>query len=479
MRKLPLFLAGEEILLPTQYDVINPATEAVIASVSDAGYQEAMRAIDLAHASFEGWKNTPPVKRSDVLLRAYRKMQEEAPAIAEIITSENGKPLEEARQEVLFSSEYLRWFAEEARRSYGETIPSPMPGRRFFTTLEPIGVVGAIVPWNFPANMISRKCAPALAAGCPVVLKPAPETPLTALHLARILGEAGLPKGVLSVLPTSRAAEISKAFFDHPAIRMVSFTGSTVVGKKLMAQAAERVLRVGMELGGNAPIIVFEDADLDLAVRQTIAIKLLRVGGESCICANRIFVQDSIYDAFRTRIWAAMQKLKQAPGTEPGANLGPLITARAQKKIGELLEDAKTLGAKITQIPTTQKKGFFAPISLVEEISDKARLANEEIFGPVVPLYRFTTEEEAVLRANDVPYGLAAYLFTQNLSRAYRVGEALEAGFVGINDCGGYVHEVPMGGYKQSGIGREGGREGLREYLETKSWNIALQKNQA
>ncbi|MBS0652445.1 MAG: NAD-dependent succinate-semialdehyde dehydrogenase [Verrucomicrobia bacterium] len=475
MKQLPIFLAGEDVLLPTQYEVINPATEQTIASVSDAGYAEAMRAIDLAEKSFEGWKNTPPVKRADILLKAYYRMKEEVAAIAEIITSENGKPLEEAKQEVLFSSEYLRWFAEEGRRSYGETIPSPMPGRRFFTTLEPIGVVGAIVPWNFPANMILRKCAPALAAGCPVVLKPAPETPLTALHIARILGEAGLPKGVLSVLPTSRAAEISKAFFEHPAIRMVSFTGSTAVGKKLMADAASKVLRTGMELGGNAPVIVFEDADLDLAVEQIIAIKLLRVGGESCICANRIFVQDSIYEEFRNRIWAAMQKLKMGPGTEPGTHLGPLITAKAKIRIGELLTDAKMLGAKITQIPTNQQKGFFAPISLVEEVSDKARLANEEIFGPVVPLYRFSQEDEVVRRANAVPYGLAAYLFTQNLSRAYRVGGALEAGLVGINDCRGYVHEVPMGGYKESGIGREGGREGLREYLEIKTWNVGLQ----
>ncbi|MBX3719447.1 MAG: NAD-dependent succinate-semialdehyde dehydrogenase [Parachlamydiales bacterium] len=476
MKQLPVFLGGEDLLLPTQYDVINPATEQVIASVSDAGYDDAMSAIDMAQKSFEGWKNTPPVKRGDILLKAYAKMREEAGTIAEIITSENGKPLEEAKQEVLFSSEYLRWFAEEGRRSYGETIPSPMPGRQFFTTLEPIGVVGAIVPWNFPANMILRKCAPALAAGCPVVLKPAPETPLTALYIAKILGAAGLPKGVLSVLPTSRAAEISKAFFEHPAIRMVSFTGSTAVGKQLMAQAANKVLRVGMELGGNAPIIVFEDADLDLAVEQTIAIKLLRVGGESCICANRIFVHDAIYDAFRSKIWAAMQKLKMGPGTEPGTHLGPLITAKAKWKIGELLTDAKELGAKISQIPANQAKGFFAPISLVEEISDKARLANEEIFGPVVPLYRFKQEDEVIAQANAVPYGLAAYLFTQNLSRAYRVGGALEAGLVGINDCRGYVHEVPMGGYKESGIGREGGREGLREYLEVKTWNLGLQR---
>jgi succinate-semialdehyde dehydrogenase/glutarate-semialdehyde dehydrogenase len=474
MKKFPIFLGGEDVILPTQYDVINPATGEAIASVSDAGYAEAMRAIDLAEKSYEGWKNTPPAKRADILLKAHDKMQENVDAIAAIITSENGKPLEEARQEVLFSSEYLRWFAEEGRRSYGETVPSPMPGRRFFTTLEPIGVVGAVVPWNFPANMITRKCAPALAAGCPVVLKPAPETPLTSLYIAELLREAGLPSGVLSVLPTSRAPEISKAFFDHPAIRMVSFTGSTAVGKKLMAQAADKVLRVGMELGGNAPIIVFEDADIDLAVQQTISIKLLRVGGESCICANRIYVQASIYEEFRKRIWAAMQKLKMGPGTEAGVNLGPLITAKAKKKNEELLEDAKKLGAKIFQIPNAQDKGFFVPICLVEDSSEKARLANEEIFGPIVPLYRFTSEEEAIERANAVPYGLASYIFTQNLARAYRVGEAIQAGFVGINDCGGYVHEVPMGGYKQSGIGREGGREGLREYLEIKTWNIGL-----
>jgi succinate-semialdehyde dehydrogenase/glutarate-semialdehyde dehydrogenase len=475
MKNVPIFLGGEEVSLVPHYNIVNPATEAVIASVSDAGYTEAMRALDLAEKSFALWKNTPPKQRADILLKAYYAMHKEVASIAEIITSENGKPLEEAKQEVIFSSEYLRWFAEEARRSFGETVPSPMSGRRFFSTLEPIGVVGAITPWNFPANMITRKCAPALAAGCPVVLKPAPDTPLTALRIAKILHDAGLPKGVLSVLPTSRAPEISKAFFDHPATRMISFTGSTAVGKLLMAQAANKVLRVGMELGGNAPVIVFADADIELAVQQTIAIKLLRVGGESCICANRIFVEAPVYESFRELIWKKMQTLKMGPGTEPGVHLGPLITAKAKKKIEELLADAKSLGAQMTQMAMTQKKGFFMPMTLVEGIPDKARLANEEIFGPIVPLYRFSSEKEVVTRANGVPYGLAAYLFTRDLSRAYRVGEALEAGFVGINDCGGYVHEVPMGGYKQSGVGREGGREGLREYLEIKSWNIGIQ----
>lgn len=476
MKKISMCLGGEEVLLPTQYDVINPATEETIASVSDAGYEEAMQALDIAAKSFDLWKNTPPKQRADVLFKAYYKMQEELSSIAEIITMENGKPLEEAKQEVQFSAEYLRWFAEEARRSFGETVPSPTSGRRFFTTLEPIGVVGAITPWNFPANMITRKCAPALAAGCPVVLKPAPDTPLTALRIAKILTDAGLPKGVLSVLPTSRAPDISKAFFDHSATRMISFTGSTAVGKLLMAQAASKVLRVGMELGGNAPVLVFADADIDLAVQQTIAIKLLRVGGESCICANRIYIQDSIYEEFRERMWKKMQTLKMGPGTETGMQLGPLITAQAKRKIQGLLEDAKSQGAEVFQLPMTQKKGFFMPITLVEAIPEKARIANEEIFGPVVPLYRFSSEAEAIARANAVPYGLAAYLFTRDLSRAYRVGEALEAGLVGVNDCGGYVHEVPMGGYKQSGVGREGGREGLMEYLETKSWNIGIQK---
>ena len=476
MKKFPIFLAGEEVMLPTQYTIMNPATGEPLASVSDAGYAEAMRALDLAEKSFDGWRKTPPAKRGDVLLRAYHAMQEQASSIAELITSENGKPLEEAKIEVMFSSEYLRWFAEEARRTFGETVPTPARGRRFFTTLESIGVVGAITPWNFPANMITRKCAPALAAGCPVVLKPAPDTPLTALRIAKILHDAGLPKGVLSVLPTSRAPEISKAFFDHPATRAISFTGSTPVGKILMAQAASRVIRVGMELGGNAPILVFGDADLDLAVRHTIAIKLLRVGGESCICANRIYVEDPIYDDFRSRIWKEMQKLKMGPGTEPKVDLGPLINAKAVQKIEGLLEDAKKLGAKIAQVPMTQKRGFFMPITLAEAIPDNARLANEEIFGPVVPLYRFSTEQEAISRANGVPFGLAAYLFTQNLSRAFRVGEALEAGLIGINDCGGYVHEIPMGGYKQSGIGREGGREGIREYLEIKSWNLGIKE---
>ncbi|MBS0625595.1 MAG: NAD-dependent succinate-semialdehyde dehydrogenase [Verrucomicrobia bacterium] len=474
MKNLPLFLGGEDVLLSKQYSVINPATEEPIASVSDAGYKEAMRAIDLASQSFSLWRNTPPAKRADILLRAYAQMHKEKAHLAQIITSENGKPLQEAEVEVMFSAEYLRWFAEETRRSFGITVPSPDPKRRFFTTLEPIGIVGAIVPWNFPANMITRKCAPALAAGCPVVLKPAPETPLTALEIARILRDSGLPKGVLSVLPSSQAPEISKAYHDHPAIRMISFTGSTMVGKLLMQQATERVRRVSMELGGNAPVIVFDDARIDFAIQEIITLKFRRVGGESCICANRIFVHAAIYDEFREKFWNAMLKLKMGPGTEPGVDLGPVIAAKAKKRIEDLLADAKKQGAKIHQAPLHQHKGFFVPVTLVEEAPDECRLANEEIFGPIAALYKFDTEEEAILRANSVPYGLSAYFFTENISRVYRVGEALQSGFVGVNDCKGYVHEIPMGGFKESGVGREGGKEGLIEFLEIKSWNLSV-----
>lgn len=472
MKIAPLFLGGEEVTLSQHYPVINPATEEQIATVSDAGYEEAMQALDIASKSFETWKKMPPAARADILMKAYHAMREKSSTLAKIITSENGKPLKEAEAEVLFSSEYLRWFAEEARRTFGETIPSPDPKRRFFTTREPIGVVGAIVPWNFPANMITRKCAPALAAGCPVVLKPAPETPLTALYIAKILHEAGLPKGVLSVLPSNRAPEISKAFFDHPSVRAISFTGSTGVGKMLAEQAGKQIRRVGLELGGNAPAIVFEDADLDTAVREIIAIKFLRVGGESCICANRIFVQKSIYSKFRSKIWEAIEKLKMGDGTESGVDLGPVITAKSKKRLAELLDDAKQRGAKISQVPSTHKKGFFVPLTLLEDVPMDARLANEEIFGPILPLYSFSTEEEVIEKANSVPYGLSSYIFTESLSRAFRVGGAIEAGFVGINDGRGYVHEIPMGGYKQSGIGREGGKEGMHEYLEIKSWNI-------
>jgi len=476
MQKVPVILGCEEVMLSKQYQVINPATEEAIASVSDAGYAETMQALDLAQEGFKTWRQMTPAKRADILLSAYHKMQKEADRMAQTITSENGKPLEEAKQEALFSMEYLRWFAEEGRRGYGSTIPSPMPGRKFFTTLEPVGVVGAIVPWNFPANMITRKCSPALAAGCAVVLKPAAETPLTAMLMAKILVEAGLPKGVLSVLPSSRASEISKAFFEHPATRMISFTGSSAVGKMLTAQAAQRMLRVEMELGGNAPLIVFEDANLEQAAQHAIALKLLRVGGESCICANRIFVHEKIYDKFRELVWARMQKLKVGNGVEPGMNIGPLINAKAKEKIEGLIEDAKKHGAKVTKIPTSHKRGFFTALSLVEDITEKMRLPREEIFGPIVPLYRFSSEEEVIQKANNVPYGLAAYFFTKDLSRVYRVGEALEAGFVGINDTRGYVHEIPMGGYKESGVGHEGGKEGLRSYMEIKSWNINAEK---
>lgn len=468
----PLLLGGEEIVLSQGYPVVNPATEEIIAMVSDAGYQETMQALDSAAKSFVTWKNMSPSARADILLTAYHLMRKQSKALAKTITAENGKPLKEAEAEVFFASEYLRWFAEEARRTYGETIPSPDPKRRFFTTREPIGVVGAIVPWNFPANMITRKCAPALAAGCPVVLKPAPETPLTALHIGKILYDAGLPKGVLSVLPSNRASEISKAFFDHSAVRAISFTGSTGVGKLLAQQAAGRICRMGLELGGNAPAIVFEDADLDKAVREIVGIKFLRAGGESCICANRIFVQQSIYEKFRSKMWEAMGKLKMDHGEMPGTDLGPVITAQSKKRLNELLADATQRGAKITQIPLSHQKGFFVPLTLVENVPEDARLVHEEIFGPILPLYSFSTESEVIERANAVPYGLSSYIFTESLTRALRVGGAIEAGFVGINDGKGYVHETPMGGYKESGIGREGGREGMHEYLEIKCWNI-------
>jgi succinate-semialdehyde dehydrogenase/glutarate-semialdehyde dehydrogenase len=470
----PLHLAGEPVASEQSFSVLNPATAEPAAEVGDARAEEIATAIDRAAQALPEWKRTPAADRARILLDAADRLEARGEELARLITLENGKPLPESRHEVGFATGFLRWFAEEGRRANGAVVPSPDPSRRFMTTLEPVGVVGAITPWNFPATMVTRKIAPALAAGCAVVLKPASETPLTALAFADDLREAGLPPGLLSVVPSTRSSDVGQAFCESAAVRKISFTGSTEVGRELMRGAAEHLKQVGLELGGNAPAIVFDDADLELAVEHVVAVKLLRVGGQSCICANRIFVQDGIYDDFRERLVAAAGGVVVADGLADGAQVGPLINADALDGVRALVAEAEEQGAVVHRGECPDGSGFWHPVTVVEGVSDDMRLAREELFGPVAPLYRFSTEAEAIERANGTPFGLAAYLFTESLSRALRVGEALECGFVGVNDGQGYTQEVPFGGWKQSGLGREGGADGLREYLETKTWAIRV-----
>jgi succinate-semialdehyde dehydrogenase/glutarate-semialdehyde dehydrogenase len=399
--------------------------------------------------------------------------------LARLVTLENGKPFEEARREVAFALGYFGWFAEEARRTYGDLVPSPFRDKRLWVIHQPLGVVGAVTPWNFPATMVTRKIAPALAAGCTVVLKPASATPLTALELGRIAEEAGLPRGVLNVVTGARSGPIGEALVGHPLVKKIAFTGSTEVGKRLTEAAARSLKRVSLELGGNAPFVIFDDADPEAALEGAVAMKFLRVGGQSCICANRIFVQESIAERFIPRFIAAVEALKVGPGFEPGVVVGPLISADARHGVHGLVEDAVAHGARVaagghalTEGPLG--RGFFYAPTVLLGVHDGMRVCREEIFGPVAPVLTFRTEAELIERANDTEYGLAAYLYSRDLGRVTRVAEALQYGLVGVTDAGGYAHEIPFGGFKDSGLGREGGREGIHEYMEVKSVVVGL-----
>jgi succinate-semialdehyde dehydrogenase / glutarate-semialdehyde dehydrogenase len=461
------------------FDLINPATQELIATIADGGEAETKRALQAAHRAFPLWKNLGAKKRGELLKQAEQNILSKKEEIARLITLENGKPFEEAKAEVEFSAGYLSWFAEEGRRAYGETVPSPYPHKRLLTALQPLGVVGAITPWNFPANMITRKTAPALAAGCTVVLKPAEETPLTALAIAQAYHDAGIPPGVFNVVTALDPVPISNLFLSDPVVKMIGFTGSVAVGKLIMAGAAKGLKKLSLELGGNAPVIVFDDVDLDVAVERVAAIKFLRVGGQSCICANRIFIHQKIYAAFVSKFIEKVKSLKMGEGFSPGMQLGPLITKEARERVHALIEKAKKEGSKITLgghfLETGAcAKGFFYAPTIIEGSKDEAEICQKEIFGPVANLLSFSSEEEVIERANKAIYGLASYLFTKDAARIIRVAEGLEYGFVGINDGEGYTHEIPMGGFKESGIGREGGREGLKEYMEVKSLLINI-----
>jgi succinate-semialdehyde dehydrogenase/glutarate-semialdehyde dehydrogenase len=449
------------------FAVTDPATGAEIARVPDMGVAETRRAIDAAAKAFPVWRKRTAKERSDVLRRFHDLMMADQERLARLMTSEQGKPLAEARGEVAYAASFLSWFAEEARRAYGDIIPSHRPDGRIVVLKEPVGVVAAVTPWNFPLAMITRKLGPALAAGCTMVVKPAEDTPLSAFALAELAEKAGVPAGVFNVV-TGDPATVVGTLMKSPVVRKVSFTGSTAVGKLLMRQAADTVKRISLELGGNAPLIVFDDADIDLAVKGAIASKY-RNTGQTCVCANRLLVQDGIYDRFAAALTKAVQGLKVAPGTEEGSTQGPLINEDALRKVKQHVADALAKGGQLTTGGKPAALGglFYEPTVILEAKPDM-QIAHEETFGPVAALFRFKTDEEAIQLANATETGLSAYFFTASLKRAWKVAEALEAGMIGINEGVISTEVAPFGGVKESGLGREGSRYGIEEYLEMK-----------
>ncbi len=448
-------------------DVIDPATEEVIASVASASVEDAKAAIDAAEASYAGWAGRKPRERGEILRKAYELIIGQTERFAKLITVENGKSLADARGEVAYAAEFFRWYAEEAVRNLGEISRAPSSGARIVVQHKPAGVVVLVTPWNFPAAMATRKIGPALAAGCPIVLKPASETPLTALALAQVLEEAGVPGGVVNVLPSRRSGAVVGAMLQDLRVRVLSFTGSTEVGRKLLHAAADNIVRPVMELGGNAPFIVFDDADIDSAVEGAMIAKMRNMG-EACTAANRFYVHANVHDAFAAKFADRMRALKLGHGLEDGVALGPLVNAEAREKVVELVDDAVHKGAKILLGgKALDGKGFFFPATVLTDVPDGAAMLREEIFGPVASIQKFTDLDDVVARANATEYGLVAYVYTRDLRRGMQVSERLDFGMVGLNR--GIVSDpaAPFGGMKQSGIGREGAHEGVMEFLET------------
>jgi succinate-semialdehyde dehydrogenase/glutarate-semialdehyde dehydrogenase len=448
-------------------EVRNPANGELVGTVPAMGAAETRRAIEAANAAWPAWRAMLAKDRAAILRRLAELMHQHADDLAAIMTAEQGKPLAESRGEVAYSASFIEWFAEEARRVYGETIPQNAKGRRIIVQKEPIGVFAAITPWNFPSAMITRKAGPGWAAGCTGVIRPASQTPFSALALAVLAERAGMPPGVCNVI-TGPSGETGRELTSNPIVRKLSFTGSTEVGRVLLAQCAPTIKKTSMELGGNAPFIVFDDADLDAAVQGAMASKY-RNTGQTCVCANRILVQDGVYEAFAEKLKAAVEALKVGPGMEPGVTQGPLINAAAVAKVEEHIADATAKGARIVTGGKRHPLGgnFFQP-TVLADVPPNALIFKEETFGPVAPLFRFRTEEEAIRMANDTEFGLAAYFYARDVGRIFRVAEALEYGIVGINEGIISTAEAPFGGFKQSGLGREGSHYGIEEYLEIK-----------
>ncbi len=449
------------------FAVTNPANGETIAEVASCGADETRRAIAAAEAAMPGWRKRSAKDRAGILRRWFNLMMDAQEDLAQILTAEQGKPLAEARGEVAYGASYIEWFAEEAKRIYGDTIPAPSDDKRIVVIKQPVGVVACITPWNFPNAMLTRKIAPALAAGCTVVCKPANATPLSAFAFVELAERAGVPPGVINIV-AGRTAEIGKEMTSNPIVRKLTFTGSTPVGKTLMAACAGTVKRTSMELGGNAPFIVFDDADIDAAVQGAIICKY-RNAGQTCVCANRILVQDGVYDEFSEKLSKATAALKLGDGTEEGVNVGPLINEGAANDVLEFIDDALAKGASVAVGGARSELGAcFVQPTVLTDVSDDMRVFREEIFGPVAPLFRFETEAEAIAMANDTEFGLACYFYARDVGRIWRVGEGLEYGIVGINEGIISNEMAPFGGVKESGQGREGSKYGLDDYLEIK-----------
>jgi succinate-semialdehyde dehydrogenase/glutarate-semialdehyde dehydrogenase len=449
-------------------DVLDPSTEKLIAKVADADEADAAAAIEAAAKAAPGWAATAPRKRAEILRRCFELMAERAEDLAWLISLENGKALRDARGEVAYAAEFFRWNAEEAVRIQGQLLTAPSGTNRIIVDYQPIGICVLITPWNFPAAMATRKIGPALAAGCTVVLKPASETPLTAYALADLYSEAGVPPGVVNVLTTSKPGPVVAKMLGDPRVRKLSFTGSTPVGRSLLAEAAKSVISSSMELGGNAPLIVFDDANLDAALEGTMIAKM-RNAGQACTAANRIYVQAGVYDAFIDKMQSRMSALVVGPGTSPETDCGPTISAKARDKLERLVENAISLGAKLRcGGAKPNRDGYYYPPTVLVDVPMNATMNWEEIFGPVAAISKFTTEDEVIAKANDTEYGLAAYIFTQDTSRGFRVARQIESGMIALNR--GLVSDpaAPFGGVKQSGLGREGGTHGIYEFLESK-----------
>jgi len=472
MEKYALLINGQQTGQDLDtIEVINPATSDVVATVPNGSTKEAKEAVDAASEAFKSWSKHSAYERSELVRKWHDLIHENREDLARTMTLEQGKPLKEALGEIDYANGYISWFAEEGKRVYGEQIPATQRDKRMFVTKQPVGVVAVITPWNFPAAMITRKVAPALAAGCTVVIKPAELTPLTAFKLAHLAEEAGIPKGVINVV-SGDSKTIGEAWTDDTRVRKLTFTGSTPVGKILMKNSADTMKKISLELGGHAPSIVTQDADLDKAVKGVVASKY-RNAGQTCVCTNRIYVHESIVDEFTEKYVAEVKKLKVGNGLDEGVDIGPLIDDRAVDKVKKHIEDAVGKGAEIATGGSVKEGLFFEP-TVLTGVTDDMLCMSEETFGPLAPITTFKTEEEAVDRANDSIYGLAAYVFTENISRGIAICEQLEYGIVGLNDGGPSAPQAPFGGFKQSGLGREGGHQGMDEYLEMKYISVGL-----